>query len=416
MPSMKRHKTKYPGVFYIEGKTSGSRKKERIYYIMYRKDGKKIEEKAGRQFQDAMTAVKASKIRTECIEGKRLSRKEIREQKDFKKKSKKKFQNRNRQSKPIARSIEHQKKISETLSESEKKLRSLVETANERVWEIDLKGGVFTSVSPKVNAWVWEVDLNGVYTYVSSKVKDLLGYDAEEMIGNPYYKFLDEEDSKLETGSFEKMRATVGPFRNPNSNMTHKSGRPLIFEVNGAPVIDSEGSHTGWIGFNHDVTEKVQAEQALKQREKELKIKAEDLQEVNAALNVLLKHREEDKIKLEEKVVANIKQLVEPYLEQLKKTGLKPRQETLLNIIQSNLDEIVSPFINKLSSKHLNLTPAEIKVMNLVKQGRTTKEIAELLGLSWQTIEFQRKKIRKKLGIKNSKSNLRTILLHILNG
>jgi PAS domain S-box-containing protein len=414
MPAKKRFKTKYPGVHYIEGKAAGSGKKERIYYIMYYKNGKLIEEKAGRQFKDGMTPAKARRIRTDCIEGKRLSRKETRDQENSKKESKKKFGD--KQSKRVAKSIEQKKNISEPLSESEKKLLSLVETNNERVWEIDLEGGVFRYVSPRVNGYVWEVDIDGVYTYVSPKVKDLLGYDAKEMIGVPYVQFMDEENKRREKGSIKKMKATMEPFRNSNSNIIHKCGHRLIFEVNGAPVFDSEGRHTGWIGFNQDITEKVRAEQALKQREKELKIKADDLQEVNAALKVLLKHREEDKINLEEKVVANIKQLVEPYLEQLKRTGLKPRQETLLNIIKSNLDEIVSPFINKLSSNHLNLTPAEIKVMNLVKQGKTTKEIAEMLGLSWQTIEFQRKKIRKKLGIRNNKANLRTHLLHILNG
>lgn len=69
MPSMKRIKTKYPGVFYIEGASIGSsKKKERIFYIVYRRDGKLIEEKAGRQFQDDMTPARASQIRTKRIQ------------------------------------------------------------------------------------------------------------------------------------------------------------------------------------------------------------------------------------------------------------------------------------------------------------------------------------------------------------
>jgi len=78
MPALKRIKTTYPGVFYIEG-TSAARKPEKIFYIRYRKAGKLIEEKAGRQFQDDMTAARASLIRAERIEGKRLSRKEVRQ-------------------------------------------------------------------------------------------------------------------------------------------------------------------------------------------------------------------------------------------------------------------------------------------------------------------------------------------------
>ncbi|MFO7784785.1 MAG: hypothetical protein R6V25_09145, partial [Desulfatiglandales bacterium] len=62
MPANKRYKTKYPGVYWIEGEPQGSPsgKKEKIFYILYRKDGKLVEEKAGRQFQDKMTAARAS--------------------------------------------------------------------------------------------------------------------------------------------------------------------------------------------------------------------------------------------------------------------------------------------------------------------------------------------------------------------
>ena len=72
MPARKRIKTNYPGVYYVESKAIGSSKIEKIYYIMYRRDGKLIEEKAGRQYQDDMTPARASKIRTNRIEGKQL--------------------------------------------------------------------------------------------------------------------------------------------------------------------------------------------------------------------------------------------------------------------------------------------------------------------------------------------------------
>jgi integrase len=78
MPSLKRMKTNYPGVFYIEGAAVGSSRAEKIFYIRYRKAGKMIEEKAGRQFQDDMTPSRAARIRAERIEGKSLPRKEAR--------------------------------------------------------------------------------------------------------------------------------------------------------------------------------------------------------------------------------------------------------------------------------------------------------------------------------------------------
>ncbi len=84
---MKRHKTNYPGVFYREAERIGGPGLERVYYIVFKKDGKVIEEKAGRQFKDDMTPARASKIRGERIEGRRPSPKEVREQREAAKKA-----------------------------------------------------------------------------------------------------------------------------------------------------------------------------------------------------------------------------------------------------------------------------------------------------------------------------------------
>jgi integrase len=69
MPVQKRYKTKYPGVYYIVGKSVVSNQEEKIYYVMYRKDGKQIHEKAGRQEKDDMTPAKAAHLRAEKIKG-----------------------------------------------------------------------------------------------------------------------------------------------------------------------------------------------------------------------------------------------------------------------------------------------------------------------------------------------------------
>ncbi|MFH0812222.1 MAG: site-specific integrase [Pseudomonadota bacterium] len=78
MPTMKRHPTPYPGVFFLWGRAVGSGKPEKIYYVKYRKAGKAIEEKGGRQYQDAMTPAKAAGLRVRRIQGD-LSNKERRE-------------------------------------------------------------------------------------------------------------------------------------------------------------------------------------------------------------------------------------------------------------------------------------------------------------------------------------------------
>jgi DNA-binding CsgD family transcriptional regulator len=132
---------------------------------------------------------------------------------------------------------------------------------------------------------------------------------------------------------------------------------------------------------------------------------------MNTALRVLLKGREEDKQTHEEKILANINELVLPYLNRLKGTRLDERQRASIAIIEANLKDIIAPFGAKAAARNLSLTPSEIQIANLIKHGMTAKEIAGITSLSPRTIECHRASIRKKLGIKNRKVNLRVFLL-----
>ncbi len=149
----------------------------------------------------------------------------------------------------------------------------------------------------------------------------------------------------------------------------------------------------------------------IKKKEDELRSNHLELQKAHSALEVLLKKRETDKKDLEENILMNLRNLFEPYLEKLEKSQLDDIQKSYLNILQSTLTEVVSPFSKSLSSKYLNFTPSEIRVAYLVKQGKTTKEIADLLRISCKTVGFHRENIRNKLGLKNKRANLRIQLL-----
>jgi len=126
-----------------------------------------------------------------------------------------------------------------------------------------------------------------------------------------------------------------------------------------------------------------------------------------------LSNRDKDRGDLEDKILHNVRELVVPYLEKLKETDLDRKQNSCIDIAVSNLNDIISPFSRSLSAQYRHLTPSEIQIANLLKQAKTTKEIAELLNLSTRTIETHRKNIRKKLGLLDRKSNLRTHLMAI---
>jgi PAS domain S-box-containing protein len=165
------------------------------------------------------------------------------------------------------------------------------------------------------------------------------------------------------------------------------------------------------IQLEQEIEDRKRAERALRKREKELQAQSDHLEEVNTALRVLLKQREDDKKELGEIVVQNVQELVNPYLQRLINGRLNTQQKTLARILETNLNSIVSPFIDKLASGLAHLTPVEIRVSSLVKEGMTNQEIADILLVSKNTVLFHRHNIRTKLDLKNKKINLRSHLL-----
>ena len=289
----------------------------------------------------------------------------------------------------IIRDITARKKAEEALRESEVRYRSLFESSIDSIY-ITEKNGTF------VNANQSFFDLFG---YSKNEIKNFRAQDL----------YLDYDDRQMFLRELEQKRFT----RDYLLKLSKKDGTEMSCLMNATVRQADDGSILGYQGIVRDITEIKQAEEALKEREKELENKTRNLEEVNTALKVLLKKREEDKIEIEEKVLSNVKELVEPYLEKLKNSDLNERQRTYADIVESNIEDIISPFIHRLSSKYLHFTPTEIKIANLIRQGRISKNIADLLHLSTRTIKFHRENIRKKIGIKNNKINLRSHLMSL---
>ncbi|HSQ86773.1 MAG TPA: PAS domain S-box protein, partial [Desulfobacterales bacterium] len=282
----------------------------------------------------------------------------------------------------------------------------------------------FRELTERTSDWIWEIDREGVYTYTNPKVTELLGYEPKEVVGKKPFDFMPSKEAKRVSDIFYGFVSSQKPFDYLENINLHKDGHQVILETSGVPNFNSKGEFCGYRGIDRDITERKRIEEELrnahnelehrvKERTKELENKSKNLEELNTAMGVLLKKREEDKTVLEDNVLANVKGMIEPYLKKIKKTKLDDQQKFLLSIIESNLREIISPFSNKLSSKYINLTPAEIKIADFVRHGKRNKEMAVLLNLSVKTIESHRESIRKKIGITNKKTNLRSYLLSL---
>lgn len=265
------------------------------------------------------------------------------------------------------------------------------------------------AIESSINAIAF-ADLNANLTYINNSFLKLWGYsDQKEVLGKPVVDFWQkkEEASYMIESLYKNDQGSwIGELI-----ARRKDSSEFIAQISASLVRDEDGKPICMMGSFLDITNRKQAEDALKARERDLEIKTKNLEEMNAALNVLLKKREEDKKEFEEKVLLNIKQLVEPYVVKLKHSGLDERQKALITIIESNLNDITSAFTFNLSSKHLNMTPSEVKIANLIKQGNTSKEICEILGSSEKVVAFHRQNIRKKLGLLNKKINLKSYLI-----
>lgn len=154
--------------------------------------------------------------------------------------------------------------------------------------------------------------------------------------------------------------------------------------------------------------------------QKKLQAKEKELDESTVAMKVLAKNINIDSDGMEEKLREqdrklqfNIWELTEPFIAKLENSGLNDEQREYLQVLKKNLDNLVSPAMYRLAAGGLSLTPSETQVANLVKQGKSTKEIARLLNLGERTVEFHRNNIRQKIGIKNKRASLKTYLLAV---
>jgi DNA-binding CsgD family transcriptional regulator len=154
--------------------------------------------------------------------------------------------------------------------------------------------------------------------------------------------------------------------------------------------------------------------ETLEQLESRVRERTIELEETNIAMRVLLTKGEKDQKKMEENLQSNVNQLVLPFLSKLRVSPSNQERLTYLNILETNLNNIVSPFINQLSAAYKNLTPKELQIAELIRQGKGSKEIAGFFGVSVGTVTTHRNNIRKKLQLKSRDANLRSHLLSLI--
>jgi PAS domain S-box-containing protein len=291
------------------------------------------------------------------------------------------------------RDITDRKKAEANLIESEERYQTLFNQASDAILVFDVDSGEMLNFNDKAHE-------NLEYTreeFIKVNLSDIDIVESAEEIAEHIKKIIKEGSDSFET----KHRTKSGRIMDVvvNSKITQIRGKNYIQST------------------LFDITDRKKAEDELQKTHNELELRVKErtleLQEKNIALKVLLKQREEDKNELEQNILSNVKSLIQPYLFKLKRNNSNIEDVAYLNIIESNLEDIISPFSQKLSSNYMKFTSKEIEIASLIKEGKKDKEIMEIMNIAFDTVKGHRKNIRKKLGIHGKGTNLRNKLLSI---
>jgi len=286
----------------------------------------------------------------------------------------------------VARDITERIEMEKSLRESEERFRTIFESARDCVFikNLDLE---YEFVNPCMEK-LFELRSDEV---MEQGDRDLFGEGSESLTNESDLRVIggeivEEEHSKLINGILR------------------------TFHVIKVPMQDSTGMVKGLCGIARDITERKRFEEELMTKERELAHQARYLEEMNIALKVLLDSREKEKKQAQEIMVSKAQKIIHPYLEKMEAGTLDEENSIYLSIIKSNLQELLSPYVGSVSLQYLNFTPMEMRIADLIKHGRSTKEISSLLNISSFAVSFHRSNIRKKCGLINSRKNLRSYL------
>jgi PAS domain S-box-containing protein len=152
---------------------------------------------------------------------------------------------------------ENRQKTEEALRASEERFRSLVESTSD---------------------WIWQVDQNAVYTYISPKIKDILGYEPEEVLGKTPFELMPKEEARKMTKFFEETVKKQSSFSGLENWNVHKNGTLILLETSGVPIKNEKGDLVGYRGVDRDVTKRKKAEEELRQSRTKLQEYATNLE------------------------------------------------------------------------------------------------------------------------------------------
>lgn len=310
----------------------------------------------------------------------------------------------------MIRDISEQRRAESELMKFNEKLEMLVAERTENIREMDQEIRLLSDLLNRTSQPFGIGYPDGSFGLHNQAMRELIGYSKEEMRTVRWTDITPPEWLEHERKLLAELQGEDMPVRYEKEYI-RKDGIHIPVELFVHRVNDESGNLKFYYAFVTDITLRTKTKKEMEKIKIELEKKSRKLEEANIALRVLLRKRDEEKAELEEQLLLNLKDLVHPCIEELKCSNLNETQKTNINILEANLKEIIFPFSRRLPLKQLEFTPKELQIVNLLRQGKTNKEIGKILHSSSRTIAFHRENIRRKFGLTNKKVNLKSYIL-----
>lgn len=300
--------------------------------------------------------------------------------------------------KDITDQVKTEEKMARLITEKEKRFAALMEHANEAIWRIDFKPPI--SLDDPVAKQVKDIFSNGIFSEANDAGAKIYGLtEGREVVDRPLNEFFHDSVKENVKAATDMVRSK---FKQKNLLSKEKTsdGKYKTILNNLSPFIEDNKVFYIW-GSGLDISD-------LFETQKQLSLSKKELENKNIALRELIVQIGHEKREVEERIKANIEQVILPSLEKIK---LNCTEEIYVNQLSNDLKNLTSPFSQRVTNIRTKLSPREFEVCNLVKNGFSNKEIANFLNIAVHTVEKHRRMARKKLGLVNKGINLSSFLL-----
>lgn len=297
----------------------------------------------------------------------------------------------------LTHDISDRKQAEDTLADHRRRLASIIEGTN-------------------VGTWEWNVQTGE--TIFNERWAEIIGYRLEELLPSTiktWEKFAHPDDLQRSAELLARHFSGEMPIYECEIRMQHKDGH-WVWVLDRGRVMTRTGDNQPQMmfGTHTDISKRKQNEKALQNAHSELELRVlertADLEKTNATLAMMLDYARKTEMEIQERVVANIRANILGIVDILKKQELTTSARELVELLETSTQNLAHPLARNLDSPLLQLTTREMQLANYIRLGKSTKELTTLLNLSPKTVESHRNNLRKKLGLRHKKVNLRTFL------